>query len=522
MKEKEEIEILTKKLIKEIESNPEECISILKAELLGDKNNSITYEEYLNQLQKTLKKCTCQASWCHTQILVHCLDCQKASNSCICINCFLKGNHQGHRVYIAHHSGTCDCGDPQMWSPSGFCPDHPGPEPNPEQTQLTKETRIKLIAVCKASLSDYIRYVNIRSPLFTKITDFLFNLVSIGDAARRCVCLAIKESFSIYELYTNSIYLVIPEMMKLLDFLGPLTNDEIFRDYMSLSFLPYLPKFIEFNDSLAKMSENRKEAAKKFYSFCFHASSLPQISGLIQKKLFNWSDVFKKSFDLLMEFNLRKPSRKYSDGTLFSSSSSRIFNILESAFSVFDSKSSEIIELVDQIALIIIKYEFCFKSSRIFGEKLNDFSRTQHAVFHIFFTIYKYVNTIIEKSVFTKKPLFLLENFIKSQLFQSIDKSYKPINDFDSDFHFHSVLDENVEFSQCFATHLLALNCINYHDRKSFSEILRESTDNVENFLMNLAVIPLRYIAASELSDYNFFVRNSQDTIVRLNSRKAS
>ena len=62
MEEKEEIEILTKNLIKKIESNPEECISILKSELLGDKINSITYEEYLQQLQSTLKKCTCQAS----------------------------------------------------------------------------------------------------------------------------------------------------------------------------------------------------------------------------------------------------------------------------------------------------------------------------------------------------------------------------------------------------------------------------------------------------------------------------
>ena len=152
MEEKEEIEILTKELIKKIVANPEECISILKAELLGEQITSITYEEYLQQLKKTLKKCTCQASW-DNQIAIQCLDCQKCHYCCICANCFLKGNHQGHRVFITHSAGNCDCGDPLCWSVDGFCSDHPGPEPNPEQLQLTRETRIKLISICKASLS---------------------------------------------------------------------------------------------------------------------------------------------------------------------------------------------------------------------------------------------------------------------------------------------------------------------------------------------------------------------------------
>ena len=114
-------------------------------------------------------------------------------------------------------------------------------------------------------------------------------------------------------------------------------------------------------------------------------------------------------------------SKEYSDKTLYSISWCRIINILK-AFQIFDSKSSEIIELTDQIASIFIKYESGFKFSRIFGDKFDDPTQTQRAVFDMVFKNYSYVNKIVKKNVLTKKPLFLLDNFFKGELFQSIDK----------------------------------------------------------------------------------------------------
>ena len=93
--EKEEIEILTQQIIKEIDDKPENTIKIFESILLGDQQNTISFDEYLQQLQMTQKKCTCQSSWTHSQLVINCLDCQKTKNACICVKCFLKRKPSG-------------------------------------------------------------------------------------------------------------------------------------------------------------------------------------------------------------------------------------------------------------------------------------------------------------------------------------------------------------------------------------------------------------------------------------------
>lgn len=45
----------------------------------------------------------------------------------ICVECFQKSNHEGHRVRLQRGaSGCCDCGDTTAWKSAGFCSDHQG------------------------------------------------------------------------------------------------------------------------------------------------------------------------------------------------------------------------------------------------------------------------------------------------------------------------------------------------------------------------------------------------------------
>ena len=82
---------------------------------------------------------------CGDQILAdsfyfRCLDCERADNpemvSALCANCFDKANHEGHRVLFIDteedddEGGYCDCGDPDMLNPGGFCSDHQSVEVN--------------------------------------------------------------------------------------------------------------------------------------------------------------------------------------------------------------------------------------------------------------------------------------------------------------------------------------------------------------------------------------------------------
>ena len=171
--EKEEIDILTQQIIKEIDDKPENTIKIFESILLGDQQNTLSFDEYLQQLQKTQKKCACQSSWTHSQLVINCLDCQKTKNAGICVKCFLKGNHQGHRISISHpDSASCDCGNPNFWSRSGFCSDHPGQESHPDQIQLMKDTRVKIMSICNAIFLKYPTLITSKQFLFCKVTDF--------------------------------------------------------------------------------------------------------------------------------------------------------------------------------------------------------------------------------------------------------------------------------------------------------------------------------------------------------------
>jgi Putative zinc finger in N-recognin (UBR box) len=56
-----------------------------------------------------------------------CEDCEKDSTCIICQDCFNKGDHTGHRVWLKTNvGGCCDCGDPDAWEEKGFCCDHKG------------------------------------------------------------------------------------------------------------------------------------------------------------------------------------------------------------------------------------------------------------------------------------------------------------------------------------------------------------------------------------------------------------
>ena len=56
-----------------------------------------------------------------------CEDCEKDPTCIICQECFQKGNHEGHRVWLKTNAhGCCDCGDPDGWAEEGNCSDHKG------------------------------------------------------------------------------------------------------------------------------------------------------------------------------------------------------------------------------------------------------------------------------------------------------------------------------------------------------------------------------------------------------------
>jgi len=84
-------------------------------------NNQVNYQE------------TCRKPIAVGEAYYHCVDCDKIRNmastytSLLFQECFLKSEHEGHRIIIFNAQSAnaiCDCGDPASMDPQGFCQKH--------------------------------------------------------------------------------------------------------------------------------------------------------------------------------------------------------------------------------------------------------------------------------------------------------------------------------------------------------------------------------------------------------------
>ncbi|KAJ3433235.1 ubiquitin ligase e3 alpha-related [Anaeramoeba flamelloides] len=126
----------------------------------------ITASENPNKFYQKLKQegeknsGSCSKSWSGDGWFYNCKTCQLDKTSCLCIECFKNGNHEGHDYRLVGGCyGMCDCGDPQSWKPSGWCKNHKGPPEHPEEL-LEKNFRERL------------------SPIFQSICKYFYELIN--------------------------------------------------------------------------------------------------------------------------------------------------------------------------------------------------------------------------------------------------------------------------------------------------------------------------------------------------------
>lgn len=89
----------------------------------------INHELAVNELLKSSEsgKGVCAKTLSYGDVAWKCETCEKDPTCIICQDCFEKGDHKGHRVWLKRNvSGCCDCGDPDAWAEEGFCTKHKG------------------------------------------------------------------------------------------------------------------------------------------------------------------------------------------------------------------------------------------------------------------------------------------------------------------------------------------------------------------------------------------------------------
>ena len=181
-----------KKLSSLFIENPEKAIDKAEKYLINSKKK--TYEQFIEEVTATQKSNCCFTSWSKSTLCGQCFDCQNRNNTCFCIPCFL----------------------------AGFCPNHPGPDLNPDVSQMTPENRKKFITVFEAA---YYAAMNYKSEYnMEQSIKFISKFISYGDGLRRCASYAVA-SLSKQYLYKSILNMSEEMVSTLIDLFGQLVSD---------------------------------------------------------------------------------------------------------------------------------------------------------------------------------------------------------------------------------------------------------------------------------------------------------
>lgn len=157
-------------------ASPDDAISECE-EIICKVSNFGSFDDFFSYHFHQSHSSTCQKEWRENKIAINCFDCALNTNACICLECFLNGNHQWHRYSIlADATGYCDCGNSSLWKPSGFCKNHQGHHLDNPEDYLDKNLRTILTdTIFKAAFSAANKIANEDDERINSIFQFIFS-----------------------------------------------------------------------------------------------------------------------------------------------------------------------------------------------------------------------------------------------------------------------------------------------------------------------------------------------------------
>uniref|UniRef100_A0A1I8FWF7 E3 ubiquitin-protein ligase n=1 Tax=Macrostomum lignano TaxID=282301 RepID=A0A1I8FWF7_9PLAT len=104
-------------------SNVSKSVEAILA-LLSAKHPS--WESYSSSVRHFDNSVTCGLVWTKNYYAYRCRTCAISQCLSLCEDCFKAGNHEGHdfNLFRSSSGGACDCGDPDVMRPLGFCCKH--------------------------------------------------------------------------------------------------------------------------------------------------------------------------------------------------------------------------------------------------------------------------------------------------------------------------------------------------------------------------------------------------------------
>ncbi|OHT04329.1 hypothetical protein TRFO_28145 [Tritrichomonas foetus] len=271
----------------------------------AEKNKNFkSFEEFVQYHSMNSDVSTCQKTWNQPKLCITCLTCSNSPESCICLECFLNGNHENHDVIVNPDLyGNCDCGDTFLWKPEGFCHKHQRclSEKSHPELLLDKELRTVLIDQVFSDAFKFMKEIVIDNPdPAILILKFAKKFVKFGDGFRRAISLALTQKINFNEFLFNIFFYSSCFNEKLSNLFGLLINDTIFLENFSYAacevLIPIYHNAIYV--SLFPFDKNQEnqiyENIKCFSHLWFHCFSTHSIESNINNHEWDWVLFFKE------------------------------------------------------------------------------------------------------------------------------------------------------------------------------------------------------------------------------------
>ncbi|OHT10155.1 hypothetical protein TRFO_20611 [Tritrichomonas foetus] len=288
------------------------------------------FQDFSQKCQKNRHLCACTNDFQRYGIYSHCDSCSNDRLSCVCLDCFFKGDHSGHNFYFLQSKDPiCDCGQSYSMKPESFCSDHQGNIDEPEKNLLTDDQIKKTVPVLKIVVNHLISIFPANES--AKILEWLETLIKFGDGYIRLIVNAFEERMTeLFHKILSAEQAIIPSVASLF---FKLLADHKFKTLFSLSLIEIFPRIKTIFKSKSQKKTSAFHSAKSFFYLAIRPFSYPKLANSIILSDFMLPEIFNSTISII-HFNLKhlRQTRGWDSAlfkSFFSFSTLRVLYLLE-------------------------------------------------------------------------------------------------------------------------------------------------------------------------------------------------
>ncbi|EAY07277.1 hypothetical protein TVAG_240780 [Trichomonas vaginalis G3] len=217
------------------------------AELLMTNDGLKEFSEFKKEIKSKSETSMCSKHFCSHVLNVSCKTCMGNKSGSFCIECFMKGNHEGHEYVISQNVlPMCLCGHKELVDSKCFCHNHKGISEN-STTKIFTEAQIKLFSQIFDIMVQFL--VNVYPiELAYEVIKWLTSLANLGDSFLPLIAESFTKNNSenLIKIAESLSHSPSNSSNSILGLFIVLTSNTKFLRELGEKSIPLVSKFLEF------------------------------------------------------------------------------------------------------------------------------------------------------------------------------------------------------------------------------------------------------------------------------------